>query len=526
MEPFEELEDNNLTNGRPPKALFLPNGQPTGQFASTALVLDKPTVAENEARLVMLEPTPALDSSFKLEPQAIPDAVAETVSVPEAEAIAQKGSKNRSRRYIALAAVGIGIATAGFYGYHWLQFAAAHETTDNATIAGHIHTIGSRVNGTISEVLVQENQSVKKGQVLIQLDPRDFEVAVEQAQAALDAALRKASSAQSSIGVTAQTAQGQTAQAEGDVGSAIAAIDSAKALLNEAQAGVPTAEAAVKEAQAGVSVAQSQVAQSVANLQKLEADYRRYASLYTSGAIAKQQLDTAKNAYDVALSAQSSAQQGVLQARARVAQANQGVSGARAKVAQAQQGIVSAQANLAKSQGGLEQAGAGTLQTQVSQGDYAAAKAAIAQAQANLKAAQLQLSYTRITAPTAGRIGRKSAEVGQRVQSGSQLMAVVDPQVWVTANFKETQLERIQPKESVEVKLDAFPKHAFLGHIESVSPASGAQFSLLPPDNATGNFTKIVQRIPVKIILDPNSIKGYESRISPGMSAEVSVTIP
>ena len=149
----------------------------------------------------------------------------------------------------------------------------------------------------------------------------------------------------------------------------------------------------------------------------------------------------------------------------------------------------------------------------------------IAQAQANLKAAQLQLSYTRITAPTAGRIGRKSAEIGQRVQSGSQLMAVVDPQVWVTANFKETQLERIQPKESVEVKLDAFPKHAFLGNIESVSPASGAQFSLLPPDNATGNFTKIVQRIPVKIILDPNSIKGYESRISPGMSAEVSVTV-
>lgn len=522
MELFEELEDNNLTNGRPPKALFLSNGQATGQFASAALVLDKPTVAEDEARLVMPEPTSASAPSFRLETQA----VAETAPVPEAEAIAQKGSHNRSRRFIALAAVGIGAVSAGFYGYHWLQFAAAHETTDNAIIAGHIHTISSRVNGTISEVLVQENQFVKKGQVLIQLDPRDFEVAVEQAQAALDAALRKASSAQSSIGVTAQTAQGQTAQAQGDVGSAIAAIDSAKALLNEAQSGVPTAEAAVKEAQAGVAVAQSQVAQSVANLQKLEADYRRYASLYTSGAIAKQQLDAAKNAYDVALSAQSSAQQGVLQARARVAQANQGVSGAQAKVAQAQQGIVSAQANLAKSQGGLEQAGAGTLQTQVSQGDYAAAKAAIVQAQANLKAAQLQLSYTRITAPTTGRIGRKSAEVGQRVQSGSQLMAIVDPQVWVTANFKETQLERIQPKESVEVKLDAFPKHTFLGHIESVSPASGAQFSLLPPDNATGNFTKIVQRIPVKIILDPNSIKGYESRISPGMSAEVSVTIP
>jgi membrane fusion protein, multidrug efflux system len=104
-------------------------------------------------------------------------------------------------------------------------------------------------------------------------------------------------------------------------------------------------------------------------------------------------------------------------------------------------------------------------------------------------------------------------------------MAIVDPQVWVTANFKETQLERIKPNEAVEVTLDAFPHHAFQGRVESISPASGAQFSLLPPDNATGNFTKIVQRIPVKIILDPNSVKGYESRISPGMSAEASVTV-
>jgi membrane fusion protein, multidrug efflux system len=272
-------------------------------------------------------------------------------------------------------------------------------------------------------------------------------------------------------------------------------------------------------------VAQSQVTQAEANLQKLGTDYRRYESLYASGAIAKQQLDAAKNAYDVAVASQSSAQQGVLQAQARVAQSRQGVSGAQAKAAQAQQGITAAQAILAKSRGGLEQAGAAALQTNVSQGDYAAAKAAIAQAEANLKAAQLQLSYTRITAPTAGRIGRKNAEVGQRVQTGSQLMAIVDPQVWVTANFKETQLERIKPNKAVEVKLDAFPHHTFQGRIQSVSPASGAQFALLPPDNATGNFTKIVQRIPVKIVLDPNSIKGYESRISPGMSAEASVTV-
>jgi membrane fusion protein, multidrug efflux system len=517
MAPLEDFETADLHNGRSNRALFQPSGESSGQFSSAA-VLDKPAVTEDGERL-------AAGFSSKIELPLLPVAVAETAAVPEVGNIPKKGKKKRSRRFIALAAIGIGAVVAGLYGYRWLQFASAHETTDNATIAGHIHTISSRVNGTIAEVLVQDNQFVQKGQTLMQLDSRDFEVAVQQAQAALDAARRKASSAQSSIGVTAQTAQGQNSQAQGDVGSAIATIDSAKAMLNEAQAGVPTAKAAVKEAQAGVSVAQSQVAQAGANLQKLETDYRRYESLYTSGAIAKQQLDAAKNAYDVALAARNSAQQGVLQAQARVAQANQSVSGAQAKVAQAQQGIAAAQANLAKSRGGLEQAGAAALQTAVSQGDYAAAKAAIAQAEANLKAAQLQLSYTRITAPTAGRVGRKNAEVGQRVQTGSQLMAIVDPQVWVTANFKETQLERIQPNEAVEVTLDAFPHHAFQGRVQSVSPASGAQFSLLPPDNATGNFTKIVQRVPVKIILTPNSVKGYESRISPGMSAEVSVTV-
>jgi membrane fusion protein (multidrug efflux system) len=159
----------------------------------------------------------------------------------------------------------------------------------------------------------------------------------------------------------------------------------------------------------------------------------------------------------------------------------------------------------------------------VNRAQYQAAQAAIAQAEASLKDAQLQLSYTNIVAPTSGRIGRKTVEVGQRVQPGSPLMAIVGNDYWVTANFKETQMEDIKPGEKVEVELDAFPHHKFVGRVDSISPASGSQFALLPPDNATGNFTKVVQRIPVKITLDSQSIKGYESRITPGMSAVVSV---
>jgi membrane fusion protein, multidrug efflux system len=142
-----------------------------------------------------------------------------------------------------------------------------------------------------------------------------------------------------------------------------------------------------------------------------------------------------------------------------------------------------------------------------------------------LKDAQLQLSYTNITAPAAGRVGRKNVEVGNRVQVGTPMMAIVNNDSWVVANFKETQLEKMKPGKPVEIKLDSFPHHTFKGRVDSISPASGAQFALLPPDNATGNFTKIVQRIPVKVVFDQESIKGYEARITPGMSAEVAVEV-
>jgi membrane fusion protein, multidrug efflux system len=261
----------------------------------------------------------------------------------------------------------------------------------------------------------------------------------------------------------------------------------------------------------GISVAKAQLAQAQANFKKAELDYNRYRALEQDGAIARQQLDSAKAAYEVARSSRDAAQAGVRQAEARLAQA--------------QDKVATAQAQLAQSQGTLEDAGATALQTKVRQNEYAAARAAMDQAKVALKEAQLQLSYTNLKAPSSGRIGRKSVEVGQRVQPGQPLLAIVENQVWVVANFKETQLERIRPGQEAKVKIDALPSHIFRGKLDSVAPASGAQFSLLPPDNATGNFTKIVQRIPVKVVLEPQSLKGYESLLTPGMSAAVSVAI-
>jgi len=472
---------------------------------------------------------------------------------PQEKLPAQKAPKKWATRLI-LAALGIGaIATASTVGYNYWQFASSHEETDNATVAGHIHNVSSRVNGTVSDVLVDDNQQIHKGQPLVKLEKSDFQVKVQSSQAALEAARRQANAAQANISLSAQTTQGKTATAQGDVQAALAAISTAIAVLREAQAGVPraiaivtaaeagipSAQAAVREAEAGVGSAKAQLANTQATLQRAEADYNRYQALYQQGAVARQQLESALAAYQVAFAQKNAAQQGIEQAQARVAQGNEGVAtaqakldeakvgvaSAQAKIAQAQEQVVQAQGKLAASKGGLQQATAYSQQTEINRRQYQAAQAAIAQSEAALKDAQLQLSYTDITAPADGTVGRKSVEVGQRVQTGTPLMAIVSNEYWVNANFKETQLEKMKPGQEVEIKLDAFPHHIFKGRVDSFSPASGSQFALLPPDNATGNFTKVVQRIPVKIVFDSQNIKGYESQIAPGMSAVVTVDV-
>lgn len=398
---------------------------------------------------------------------------------------------------LILAVLSLGAIAAGALGYRWFQYASTHEETDNATVAGHIYQISSRISGNVLAVPVDDNQLVQQGQLLVQLDPHDYQVKVQQAQAALQAAQRQANAAQSSISYASANAQAQTTEAQGNIAGAIANIADAQAAVAEARAGVPQAQATL--------------AQANANLEKAQADYARYRALYQEGAIPAQQLDTAKASYNVALAERTAAQEGIRQAQAQLTQAQQGVSAAQAK--------------LESTRGSLQQAQATGVQTNVNRSQYEATVAAIAQAQANLAEAQLQLSYTDIVTPASGRIGRKTVEAGQQVQPGQPLMAVVGNDLWVTANFKETQIEHMRPGEPVEVTLDAFPDRTFIGKIDSLSPASGAEFALLPPDNATGNFTKVVQRIPVKIALDPNSIRGFESAITPGMSATVDVAV-
>jgi membrane fusion protein (multidrug efflux system) len=447
--------------------------------------------SQNGQRADLQNAAPAVESP---EVEALP-ADSPEAAEPQAEAPEAGQPKRRRPPLLLLILAGIGLVAGGTFGARWWAYASTHEETDNAQLQGHVYQISSRIPGTVEQIAVDDNQHVDAGELLVQLDPHDYEVKVQQAQAALDAAQKQAQAAQASIAQAQTSAQAQTTSAQGNISEATAAIADARAAVEAARAGVPVAQAELTKAEA--------------TLQKTSTDYQRYQSLYQQGAISAQDRDAARQAYEVAQAQRRAAQEQVRQAQA--------------KVNQAQEGVAKAQAQLQASRGSLQQAQASGVQTDVNRSQYEAAQAQIAEAEASLKQAQLQLSYTAINAPAAGTIGNKTVEVGQQVQAGQPLMAVVGEDLWIDANFKETQIADMHPGEPVEVHVDALPSHTFTGQVESLSPASGAQFALLPPDNATGNFTKVVQRIPVKISIDPESVTGFEGWLAPGMSVTVSV---
>ncbi|AFY75068.1 multidrug resistance efflux pump [Synechococcus sp. PCC 7502] len=402
------------------------------------------------------------------------------------------------RKLIVFSLLGFGATILAIFLLRWWHYAQTHQETDNAYVRGHINPVTARISGTVLEVLVDDNQSVAKGALLVKLDPNDYRVILQQSQSALEASRLQAEVAKTNIGVGTTNAQGQTTTSQGNIDAAAATV--------------ATSEAALAQAESGVRAVQAQLTEVETNLVKAQLDYQRYAQLFEAGATPKQQLDTAKASYEVLVAQRSMVREQIQQSKALVIQAQKNLSNAQAK--------------LESSQGGLQQANATSQQIVVNQQQYQAALAAISQAQAQVKNAQLQLSYTTIAAPVAGKIGNKTVEIGQRVQPGQTLLSVVQEQPWIIANFTETQLGKMHPGEEVEIKIDAFPNHAFKGKVDGLAPASGADFALLPPDNATGNFTKIVQRIPIKIVFELESIRGYEARITPGMSVVVAVETP
>jgi membrane fusion protein (multidrug efflux system) len=375
----------------------------------------------------------------------------------------------------------------------WLVMTAGQESTDDAQVDGHITQIAARVGGTVLKVAVDDNQQVKTGDLLVQIDPRDYQVAVDKARAELADAEATASAAQSGVPVTSTEARSNVTTARGSVEQAQSAVDSAQREIDAAQARLVTAQARLREAEA--------------NAAKSARDVERLRGLLAKDEVSQQQFDAANAAAEAQKAAADSA-------KSQVAEAEAGIRVAQSKLVQARAGEQQARAGLQSAQTAPQQIAATRARAE-------AAAAKVQQAKAALEQAELNLQYVTVKAPVDGIVSRKTVEAGQIVQAGQPLMALIPLEnIWITANFKETQLTNMKPGQRAVVSVDAYGKK-FNGHVDSIAAATGARFSMLPPENATGNFVKVVQRVPVKIVLD----KGQDPQhlLRPGMSVEPTV---
>lgn len=619
-----------------------------------------------------------------VEPSSTPD-LAAAPPAPETEPSQPGGESEGSRlgrwrsgrlKPVMVAAGLAVLLLGGAKGAQSWHYSATHVGTDDAYVTTDVVQITPQVSGKITEVVVDDNQTVKKGQLLALIDDSTFKADVDQARANLQVAEATAQGAASSVGLTQQTGNAQIAQAQGgvteaqsgigaaqaevartqagivnaqatvassraNVTNAEAAVDAsvagkrhaeqavraAEAQLANAEAGIATAQAgtqnaeaaleaaqaarsratqAVKSAQAGITAAQTGIKSAQAGVEAAQAnaeratrDEERYAQLLKDSAVSAQTADTARATARAARAQLSSAQESVRQAQAVLEQrqadlaaAQDAVAAADAQVRQAQAGVATAQqsvqqaraaaqqrqAELAASKdavstaeagirqsraqvvaqqqavrsaeaavqqaralwassvknvgqaqakrsqaaGALDQARTTPRQVQVSEANYKTAQAKVAQARAVLENAQIALQRTRIVSPVDGYVTRKTVQIGQQIAPGQSLMAVIPSHdLWVVANYKETQLQHVRPGQKAEIEIDTFPGHKFEGVVDSLAPNTGAAVALLPPDNATGNFTKVVQRVPVKVRFTPGE-QGLDL-LRGGLSAVVNI---
>ncbi len=401
-----------------------------------------------------------------------------------------KGLKSpKVQRLLMVAAIVIVAVAVGLFLYY-----RNRESTDDAQVDGHITPIAAKISGRVAEVLVHDNEPVKAGQVLAKIDPRDYQAALDNAKAALALAQSEAQSANVDVPRTRENVASGTSNAN-------AGLLGAEAELAQAQAAYAQAQ------NSDLAFAKANVEKSRANAQLAQADLDRYRPLMDKGEISKQQFDAAKANADATASALKAEEEKIQQAQSNIQIAKAQLSAAQARVEQARAGVSSARADIQQV----------SMRTAEAQGKLAK----VDQARAMVDAAQLNLSYTDIVAPRDGVATHKQVEAGQIVQAGQGLLVVVPLQdVWVTANFKETQLKKMRAGQKAEVHVDTYGK-TFTGHVDSIAGATGAVLSLLPPENATGNYVKVVQRIPVKITVDP--ISSDKAILRPGMNVDVTV---
>ena len=376
----------------------------------------------------------------------------------------------------------------------WLWMSGGKESTDDAQVDAHMTQVAARVGGTIDKVAVDDNQVVQAGALLVEIDPRDYQVAVDKARAELADAEAGAAAAQSNVPITSTAAASNVATARGGVA--------------QAESTVAAGEKEVEAARARLSTTQAKQREADANAAKSARDVERLRGLLAKDEVSQQQFDTAVAAADAQKAAADSAKSQVVEAEA-------GIRVAESHLAQARAGQTQAHAELESAQTAPQQIAAIKARA-------AAAEAHVQQARANLAQAELNLQYATVKAPVRGVVSKKGINAGQVVQAGQPLLAIVQvDEVWITANFKETQLRDMRAGQKARVDVDAYGGREYTGKVDSIAGATGARFSLLPPENATGNYVKVVQRVPVKIVLDPG--QDPEHLLRPGMSVTPTV---
>lgn len=387
------------------------------------------------------------------------------------------------------------LAGLGVAGYTVWQRLSVEETTDDAQIDGTIVPISARISGNVVAVMAQDEAPVKAGDVLVQLDTKDLQVAVDKAEADLADAEANLSSARSDVPAASASTAG--------------ALNTARSVKDDASAALSSAQQQLEVLQARLAVAQANVRVAQANRNKAAQDVARYKGLVAKDEVSRETYDQAVAAEQAASATVDSQQAAVTEAQRNIAVAEHAVDQARFRVDQAQAGV--------------EAASAGPEQVKAVESHAQAAQAVVAQKKADVEQAKLNLSYATITAPVDGMIGRKAVDVGQNVAAGQQLMVIVAlNDIWVTANFKETQLKNMRIGQKATFEVDATGR-TYHGKVERIAGASGAKFSLLPPENATGNYVRVVQRIPIRISIDPGQNDDHELR--PGMSVTPKVQI-
>jgi len=386
-------------------------------------------------------------------------------------------AKKPSRAKIVLPAL-LAVAAAGVGTSVWLGH--GKEATDDAQVEGHVATVAARVPGQVKRVLVKDHQQVKAGDPLVELDDRDLATRLAAARADQLAARAQVDAAQAQLALAETTARSNLSVARGGLTQATALEGTTRAAIEQSRADVAAAEARASLARA---------------------DLGRSQRLFNDNAVAQAELDARRSAFE--------------QADAALAQA-------RARLTSAQASIGSSRGTTESARGHLAQAASGPVQVQAARAQLELARARVAQADASVAQAELNLSYTIVRAEGAGTVARRTVEPGQTVSPERPLMAIVAlDDTWVIANFKEDQLRAMRAGQPAEIKVDTFGGRRFAGHVESFAPGTGSRFSLLPPDNASGNFTKVVQRVPVLVRLDgaPDVV------LRPGMSANVTVSV-